>query len=199
MLRKNILSFLFLVNLLTSSFSNHYFARARLINRDYEHKKLASRSIDIKTPNERNHVIPVEEETFEEKYYFALSQVSPKYKIITIQNDTMNNTILFISSDTFRIDNPEQIYFYPETFREFYNFLFTDDQQLNLQADDIIYNISKHSNSDSFFHITILMKTPFDSTQNETNEYKMRGVWLSSTEYKTLLSLASQLLEDLGL
>lgn len=202
--RKLIIIFL-VTFLLPQTLSNHYFAKARLINREYESKlkssdrrKFESRSVDVVTTNGNNHVIHGNE-TSKEIYYFTLNSNAQNYKIVTIRNDTFNNTLMFISTDTYKQDNPEQIYFYPETFREFYNFLFTNDQELNMQADELIYNINKHSEAESFFHVTIMMKIPITSTQNDTSEYKLRGIWLSLSEYKTLLTHSSHFLADLGL
>lgn len=197
-MQKIPLIFFIVIFLLPQALSNHYFARARLINRDYEYKKMSSRSVAIRTSNGDNPVL-FGEDFLGEKYYFTLSTNAQAYKIVTIRNDTMNNTLLFISTDTYRPNNPDQVYFYPETFKEFYNFLFTNDEEINLQTDDIIYNINKHSASDSYFHLTILMKTPIESTLNDTNEYKMRGLFLTSSEYFNLLSHSSHLLADLGL
>lgn len=193
----NKIIFLFSINFLTITFSNHVFARSS-INRHYEHAKLAlsihqKREVPI-DQIEKN--LPKETVNSDET---SLTAYEPITKILTREINPRNNeTFYFLSTMINGRLMGERLWFYPDTFKEIIAFFYGNQQTLLIDANDVIYDVSRHSSSDLYFHLTILQKTPiYTQNQTQSDEYKLSGIFLTIGEYKNLLDRSNQIFKEI--
>jgi len=136
---------------------------------------------------------------------YKLSSDNFPYKSVAITKDEdLNIAILFINNYVQSRENnvypyavtqiADQVYFVREVFEDVFNFFFSTKREYHRLYSNCDYYLVKHLEFQNFEHLTILMKLQPNQT---VEKYIYRGVVLNLKEYQSLISRASQLLQDM--